>query len=237
MEDIQLNQKKEERDKLISGLFFGLSMVFLMLISKLLENILHLDFARFGIYPLRGKNLPGIILSAFIHKDWLHLFNNAVPFLAAVIGIFYFYRQVAYRVVIISELVTGCLVWIMARPSYHIGASGWVYALLSFMFFASAFSRNNNMLAITLIVIFAYGSMIWGILPVENGISWESHLMGAITGFVLALVYRKKGPPPEKYDWEDENEDIDDLTPEEIDELIDRKLKIKYWYKPKHKRY
>ncbi len=226
------NSRQTDKKKLRDGLYLSLSLVLLMLIIKLVEINFNLSFVRLGLYPRRAEGIPGILLAPLIHKDLLHLFNNAVPLLVSIIGLFYFFRKEAFRILILAWLATHILVWVFARESYHIGASGLVYALLSFLFFVSTFANNKNLLAISLILIFLYGTMIWGILPVENHVSWESHLIGATMGLILAIVFRKKAPKPEKFDWEDEEEDIDELTNEEIDEIIDQKLKIKYWYKP-----
>ena len=227
---------KEEKKKLIDGVYLAVPFILIILIIKLVEISFDLSFASYGLYPRRLSGLPGIILTPLLHKDLMHLFNNAVPLFVSIVGIFYFYRKVSYQIFIIIYLVTQFLIWIFARDSYHIGASGLVYGLMAFLFFASAFSNNKNMLALSLILIFAYGAMFWGILPVENNVSWESHLIGAIVGFGVAIIYRKQGPKPEKFDWEDEEDDLDEMTDDEINELIEQKrreVKVKYWYRPK----
>lgn len=176
----------------------------------------------------------GIITAPLVHKDLMHLFNNSVPLLVAIFAIAYFYHKAYLRILLFSYILTHILIWLLARgDSYHIGASGLVYTYLSFLFFGSAFSSNKSMLALSLIIIFLYGAMVWGILPVETNISWESHLMGAIIGLLFAFIYRKQIPPEKKFDWEEEEDNIDDMTDEEIDELIDQKLNVKYWYKLK----
>jgi len=133
-----------------------------------------------------------------------------------------------------SWLVTNVLVWIFAKGGYHIGASGLVYAYISFLFFGGAFSNNRNLLGLSLVLIFAYGTMIWGIFPVENNVSWESHLIGGVVGMAYALIYRKKSIPPKKFDWEDED-DIEDMTDEDINKLIEEKRAIRYQFIPKEK--
>jgi membrane associated rhomboid family serine protease len=168
--------------------------------------ILRGDFSRFGIFPGELKGLPGIISAPFIHADFKHLIDNSIPFFLLSLAIFYFYREIAYRIFIITYFTTGFLVWLIGRDAYHIGASGLIYAFASFLFFSGIIRQNVNLLAISLLVIFLYGGMIWGILPYDYKISWESHLMGGITGFVLAMIYRDKGPERKKYSWEEEEE-------------------------------
>jgi membrane associated rhomboid family serine protease len=171
-----------------------------------------LDLFYYGILPRRNSGLIGIIASPFIHANFNHLINNSVPFLLLTTAIFYFYHHVAWRVLLISYLGTGTLVWLMARSSYHIGASGLVYSFASFLFFSGIVRRNINLLAISLLVIFVYGSMIWGIFPYRPDMSWESHLMGLTVGALLSLYYRHEGPGPTRTirDMEEDEPDDDD---------------------------
>ena len=101
-------------------------------------------------------------------------------------------------------------VWFGAREAYHIGASGVIYGLSSFLFFSGVFKKDTRLLAISLLVVFLYGSMIWGVLPFDAQISWESHLAGLVVGFLLAFYYRHQGPVRVRYDWEDEPDDEDE---------------------------
>ena len=116
-----------------------------------------------------------------------------------------------------SYLVTGILVWITARASYHIGASGLIYSFGSFLFFSGIIRANINLLAISLLVTFLYGSMVWGIFPYRPDMSWESHLTGVIIGLLMAFHYRHEGPQPTKF-MTDLEEDEDEV---EIEETID----------------
>jgi len=154
--------------------------------------------------------LIGILTSPFIHANFNHLINNTVPFFFLLSAIFYFYQKVAWRVLFISYLFTGSLVWLMARASYHIGASGLVYSFASFLFFSGIVRRNINLLAISMLVIFLYGSMVWGIFPYKPDMSWESHLIGMTTGALLSVIYRDEGPGPTRFISDMEDEDIEE---------------------------
>jgi membrane associated rhomboid family serine protease len=165
------------------------------------------DFYYLGIYPRRFDGLPGIITSPFVHGSFNHLISNTFPFLFLLTAIFYFYRNIAWRLVIYSCLATGFLVWALARPSYHIGASGQIYCYASFLFFSGIVRKNVNLLAISLLVIFLYGSMIWGIFPVEPEISFESHLVGLVVGGIMAVYFRHEGPPTTVREEEVEDDD------------------------------
>ena len=147
------------------------------------------------------------------------------------IAIFYFYREVAWKLYLGAILITGLWVWVFARPSYHIGASGMVYSFASFVFFSGIFRKYYRLIALSLLVVFLYGSMIWGIFPIDYRISWESHLMGGLSGVLLAYFYRKIGPSPKKYDWEDEDEEDEDQ--DFFNQIEKEEIVINYTYKPK----
>jgi len=176
---------------------------------KFTEFGLEADFAHFGIYPGEWKGLTGIITAPLVHADIKHLIDNSVPVFVLSVAIFYFYREIAYKIFFIIYFVTGFLVWIAGREAYHIGASGLIYGYAAFLFLSGVLRKNTNLLSISLLVIFLYGSLIWGILPYDYTISWESHLMGGLTGFVMAIIYKNEGPPRPKYSWEDEDENED----------------------------
>lgn len=171
----------------------------------------------YGIFPRSVEGLRGILFAPLLHSGWKHIINNSIPL--AVLSFFavLFYQRTAYFVIIFGWIFTGLLVWIFGNlgDSYvgcHIGASGVVYLLASYVFFSGIFKKSRNLIAISLIVVFLYGSMIWGVFPEEllpkfykedsNPISWESHLAGGIVGFVFAIVTRKYGPQRKAYSWE-----------------------------------
>jgi len=159
------------------------------------------NFNKYGIYPKSIKGLRGVFFSPFIHSDFKHLFNNSIPLVVMLGCLYYFYRKIATKVLVFGLLLTGILTWIIARPSYHIGASGIVYLLVSFIFFSGVFRRYYRLIALSLVVVFLYGSMIWYIFPVEERISWEGHLSGFLVGFAFALFFRKLGPQPELFTY------------------------------------
>ncbi|MCX2720696.1 rhomboid family intramembrane serine protease [Lentiprolixibacter aurantiacus] len=167
----------------------------------------------FGVYPRTLKGLRGILFSPFIHGSLSHLYNNTIPLAVLSAALVYFYRDVALKVFLLGFLLAGILTWLIGRPSYHIGASGMIYVLASFIFFKGAFTRHYRLMALSLIVVFIYGSMLWYIFPVKEGISWEGHLAGFITGLVLAFALRAEVPKPRKYAWErdDYNEEEDEF--------------------------
>jgi membrane associated rhomboid family serine protease len=188
-------------------------IIFFLWLVKFIEFADRLDLFYYGIFPRRIQGLIGVITSPFIHANFNHLINNSVPFFTLLTAIFYFYQKVAWRVLLISYLATGIVVWFIARPSYHIGASGLVYSFASFLFFSGIIRRNISLLAISLLVIFLYGSMVWGIFPYRPDMSWESHLIGLTTGALLAVYFRHEGPAPTRF--------ISDMEEDEKPEISD----------------
>ena len=174
------------------SLIYTIIIILILWLVKFYEYSLNISFSHFGIFPLTAKGLYGILLSPFIHGDFNHLISNTVPFFVLLLGLFYFYKNNAWKILFFIYILVGILVWLTARKAYHIGASGIVYGLASFHFFTGVLSKRKDFIAISLIIIFLYGSMIWGILPTKNNISWESHLMGFIIGIILSLFYFPK---------------------------------------------
>lgn len=176
----------------------------------LVETTLGAEFAVYGIFPLRLEGLKGILFSPFIHSGYKHLAANSIPFFVLSLALFYFYRNLSYRIFILIYFLSGLCVWLGGRDAWHIGASGIIYGLASFLFFSGVFRSDVKLLTIAIIVVFLYGSMFWGIFPMKPGVSWESHLWGGASGFLLSIYYRKQGPQRHRYDWEDEPDDDDE---------------------------
>ena len=213
-----------------------------MWLVKLLEFISAGDFARFGVFPRKIAGLIGVLFSPFIHGDWMHLFNNSLPVLFLGAILFYFYRPVAYKVFFLIYFISNIWLWALGRPSYHIGASGIVYGLATFIFFSGIFRRHIPLMVLSLLVTFLYGSLVWGIFPISYRISFEGHLTGAAAGLILAIIYKKEGTQRKKYEWdEEEDNEADDENaywrkePGEQREVENpkREYDIKYHYKPK----
>lgn len=178
-----------------------------------IELRLQINLNDFGIYPRTFLGVRGIFLSLFIHGSLEHLYNNTIPLAILMASLFYFYRNNAIRVLFLGILFSGIITWIIGRSSYHIGASGVIYLLVSFIFFKGIFTKYYRLIALSLVVVFIYGSMLWYIFPVKDGISWEGHLGGFLTGLMLAIFIKAKIPKPHKYEWEHEdyNEEEDDF--------------------------
>ena len=190
----------------LQNLLPSLVFVALIVFVKLTENYLGYKGIRLGVFPRTLEGLLGIITSPFIHGDWKHLFNNALPLIVLGTSLRFFYKEISKEVFFWSWLMSGLWLWSIGRQSFHIGASGLVYALASFLFFSGLIRKHTRLMAVSLIVVFLYGSLIWGIFPIKTHISWEGHLSGGIAGVLLAWWFREQGPPTQKYQYEIEEE-------------------------------
>jgi membrane associated rhomboid family serine protease len=196
------------RKKLLLSMIIPGIFVFLMWLVKIIEVLFEIDLSHYAIYPLTARGLPGILFSPFIHADFTHLFNNSIPLFFLSLALFYFYSEVALKVFIWTFFLTGLFVWIAGRAAWHIGASGLVYGLASYLFFSGIIRRYFRLIALSLLIVFLYGSMVWGLFPgVYKNVSWESHMLGFFSGVVLAVWYRNQGPQKPVYEWMEEEEE------------------------------
>lgn len=203
-----------EQKKLTKSFIIPFILLISMWVIKLVEIGFGISFSDYGIEPQVLKGLRGIILSPFLHSDLKHLSVNSVPFFALAAGLYYFYPKKATEILILSTLITGFWVWIFAKDTgIHIGASGVIYALAAFHFVSGMIRREARLMAFSLLVVFLYGGLIWGVFPdffPERNISWQSHLLGLVVGLILAFAYRKEGWQRQKYSWDYEDEEDDE---------------------------
>ena len=199
-----------ENKKLVLSVFPSLILLALLWCIHFINLHYNLSLFKHGIFPRDFNGLQGILFSPLIHSsdDIKHIFNNSVPLLILGWTLFFFYKNIAFQIFSYSWLVVGFLVWISARESFHIGMSGVIYSLAFFLFFSGVFRKEKRLMAISLFVVFLYGSMIWGIFPYDLSISFESHFFGALTGIILAFFYKDEGATfkRKKTQWELEEE-------------------------------
>jgi len=198
---------------------FPLLFVLLIWIVFWVEVRFGVSLNSFGVRPGEIKGLRGIIFSPFIHSDIKHLFNNTIPLFILSLSLFYFYRPISWKVLLIGLVLTGLLTWLIGRPANHIGASGIIYLLASFLFFKGIFSKHYRLVALSLIVVFVYGGLVWYVTPIDPSISWEGHLSGLLSGLFLAVVFKNKIAESPKYKWEEPGySEEDDLFMRHFDE-------------------
>lgn len=230
-----------------SIIYYPLLFVMVLWVIFWIETVFGYNFNSYGIYPRTWKGLRGIFFSPFIHGSLKHLFNNSVPLFVLTASLFYFYRNIRWRILLFGLLLTGVATWGIGRSSLHIGASGVVYMLVAFLFFRGIFSKKFQLTALALVVVFLYGGMLWYVFPIDPKISWEGHLSGFFVGIFLSFFFKENQVENRKYDWErpDFNPDNDpflrqfdengnfielpkELPEEEVVPKTPRKIRIVY---------
>jgi membrane associated rhomboid family serine protease len=215
----------EEKTLFRKSIVFPLVFVGILWLIKLAEEYFHTNLFWLGIKPRTVEGLIGIFTSPFIHGSYDHLLSNTLPLLVVGTGLIYFYKEISISVISMIWLFTNVWVWIAARPDEHIGASGLIYGFVCFMFFSGILRPDKRLLAISMLVTFLYGSMVWGLLPVNQTISWEAHLFGSIAGIVAAVYFRKEGPQQKLKVWEEESEPTEPqywMTDEQKKKIIEK---------------
>jgi len=172
---------------------------------------LELGLARFGVRPREWTGLPGVLFAPLLHGGFAHLIANSLPLVVLGTTMLHLYPQASRTVLPAVYVGPGLAVWLFARGSIHLGASGLVYGLFGYVFVAGLIRRDRRAIAASLLVAFMYGSLAWGVLPIERGVSWETHLAAALIGVALAVALRRLDiSPRRRYEWEDEPEDVAD---------------------------
>jgi membrane associated rhomboid family serine protease len=208
---------QDDRNRLRHCFRLAAAFAALLWFIRTAEVVFHLDLVRYGVYPLQPGGLVGILAGPLIHSSWSHLFANTLPVIILATALLYGYPRSTKPVLAAVYLGSGLGVWLFAREAYHIGASGLTFGVMFFLFVVGALRWDKRAIALSMIVFFLYGSMIWGIFPSEPGISFESHFFGAVIGVVLAIVFKNRDPAPleKTYSWEDE-------TGEEANETVEK---------------
>jgi len=191
--------------------------LFLVVIMYIVEVYVPEVETTLALYPRHFKYILGVITTVFLHANVSHLSSNVLPLAAGLFCLFYFYKTIAKQVLFFSHFLSGLLIWLLARPSFHIGASGLVYALVFFILISALVRKNKQLMVVAFIILVFQNGLIWGVFPQDNQVSWESHLLGAVVGIVLAVFYRNKGPQndSEKH-WNE-----DDKQEDEYKELLE----------------
>ena len=170
-----------------------------------------LGLESWGVRPRQLIGLPGILVAPLLHADFTHLIANSLPLLVLGTAMFHVYPYAAFRVLPAIYLGPGIAVWLFARDGVHVGASGLVYGLVSYVLVAGLIRRDRRAIATSLIVAFMYGTLAWGMLPINPRVSWETHLAAALIGIFMAIVLRHRDNPPRvRYSWEGEIVETDE---------------------------
>jgi len=168
------------------------SLMVMLLCAVLLLVNQFFPVNQFGIMPRETSFLSGILISPFLHGDWMHLFSNFFPFVifSSLIGLHSLKRF--WIVFILSVLLTGILVWSFARGgSIHIGMSGVVYAMWGYLIVYGFKKKHFRDICVSILILVLYGGLVFGVLPSEPNISYESHFFGAFVGALLGYYLSK----------------------------------------------
>lgn len=158
----------------------------------------------FGIVPRQAAGLPGVVTAPLVHGSFRHLVANTPPVLVLGTAMLYGFPRASKIALPGIWLGSGLGVWLFARESTHLGVSGLIYGMMFFVFVIGVLRRDRPSIALAMIVAFLYGGMVWGVLPTKPGVSFESHLFGALAGIAAAFALRRRDPPAERryYEWE-----------------------------------
>ena len=220
--EIQTDSKTELKKMLLSTVIPG-SFIFLFWMIYILEISLNISLSEYGLRPREISQWFGVLTMPFLHGGIEHIVANTTSFLVLGSLLFYFYNDNAIQIFVWAYVLSGILTWVIGRSSIHIGASAMIYSFAGYLFTAGVLSKNIRHMAIALVVVFLYGSMIWGIFPMNNNVSWEGHLSGFAAGIGLAFMYR----PPKVVDEYSVYSEFD----EDCDCTENDGIEIRYFYK------
>ena len=174
----------------------AVTVPFFLVVIMIMMHLLHTGFGatwELGVRPRSMAHFWGIATHVLQHGDFKHLLYNILPILFLASLVRYLFWDYRYRLLLWMWFIQGSLLWLIGREnSHHIGASGLVYGLVFFTFMLGILIPIRSMRALSLLMVFLYGGLIWGMIPLEGStISWEGHLSGAISGIFMAFFYRK----------------------------------------------
>lgn len=209
---------KHDIQRIVTAMVVPLFLIFIFYMIKTLEIGMDWDFTRLGVYPLERKGAFGIFAHPLVHSGFRHLVANTLPFFFLSWCLFYFYRDIAPYIFLLIWIMCGALTFLIGKPGWHIGASGIIYGLAFFLFFSGLLRKYPPLIAISLLITFIYGGLIWNMLPffAKATTSWEGHLSGAMSGILCAVIFRNRGPQkPIIFEEEEEGEEESSPCPTE----------------------
>jgi membrane associated rhomboid family serine protease len=201
------------KKQLFTNFIPAILITLIIWITFFADEYFKLNLWQYGLYPRQLPGLAGILTMPLLHGDIRHIINNTVPLIVLTTFLFHFYNKFFIRVFIMIWLTSGLWTWVIARPSYHIGASALIYGLAAFIFFAGILLKEKRHVAISFLIVFLYGSIVWGIFPIDIQQSWEGHLSGFLVGTTLAFYFSKELKTTYKpviVDEEEEDDEEDD---------------------------
>ena len=188
--------------------------VILLWLIQITSALFGLELIHYGVFPGELFGLRGVLFAPLIHGSFTHVFSNTLPILVLGTAMLLGYPRSSKLVFFSIYFGVGIMVWLFGRPSFHVGASGISFGLLAFVFVIGILRWDKRAIALSCLVFFMYGSMIWGVFPTEPDVSFESHFFGAVIGVLCAILFRNVDakPPEKRYEWEYETEEPDEIS-------------------------
>ncbi len=198
----------EEKNSFWRTVVIAFALVAVLWLVFLLQYTGMINTHEYGNQPHRLEGLKGIIFSPFLHGSFEHLISNTLPILVLLVALLNAYPRVAVFVLVFIHLVSGIMVWTFGQEySNHIGISGIIYGIAAFLVASGLFRKDRNSAALAIFVALMYGGMILGFIPTD-GVSWQSHLYGALCGAFIAIVFRNTDlPTPTEIELEQTEEE------------------------------
>ena len=197
-----------EKNNFWTNTLLVFALISVLWLVQLVQYYGLIDLSSYGNWPHHAEGLKGIIFSPFIHGSFDHLISNTLPIMVLLTVLLNAYPRMALVVLVFVHILSGILVWIFAPDTgVHIGISGIIYGIAFFLVSSGIFRKDRTAVSIAILVVLVYGSMVWGFIP-QPGISWQSHMCGAISGVLIAFMLRHRDlPQPEPTEIEKTEED------------------------------
>lgn len=141
----------------------------------------------YGLIPRQAGQLYGIVTMHFLHGGLTHLIANSLPLI--VLGFLVSATHKTVQVSVTIAILTGCLVWLIARPAIHVGASGLAMGYFGFLVSGAFFERSIKNIILLILTVVLYGGLVFSLIDFRNGVSFEAHLLGFISGIVSAKIW------------------------------------------------
>lgn len=221
---------KRDMQRIVLAAIIPLFLLFILYILKFLETGMDWDFTKLGVYPMEKRGVFGIFAHPLVHSSFKHLFANTIPFFFLSWCLFYFYRDIAPYIFFTIWIGCGVFTFLIGKPGWHIGASGIIYGLAFFLFFSGLLRKHVPLIAISLLITFLYGGLVWNMFPqfAKETTSWEGHLSGAITGTLCSIAFMKYGPQRPEPFADEEDIDEEDIDEEEEEASSEKETKQSY---------
>ena len=221
---------KRDVQRIVLAAIIPLFLLFILYILKFLETGMDWDFTKLGVYPMEKRGVFGIFAHPLVHSSFKHLFANTIPFFFLSWCLFYFYRDIAPYIFFTIWIGCGVFTFLIGKPGWHIGASGIIYGLEFFLFFSGLLRKHVPLIAISLLITFLYGGLVWNMFPqfAKETTSWEGHLSGAITGTLCSIAFMKYGPQRPEPFADEEDIDEEDIDGEEEEASSEEETKQPY---------